>query len=74
MTVLTGLLSVLACLAAGLLVAVVLAQEPRGGGMPGLAGATQGAFDTSTAPVRRLTSALAGTWIAACSVLALVLC
>lgn len=74
MTALSGALAVVACVAAALLVAVVLAQEPRSGAISGLlGGATEGVFDTSTAPVRRFTSVVAAVWIGAAAVHALLI-
>lgn len=74
MTVFIGALSVLACGSAALLAVVVLTQEPRSGGLSGLVGsATEGVFDTSTAPLRRFTSVVAAIWIGACAAHALLI-
>ena len=72
MAAISAVLTVLACAAALALVLVVLLQEARGGGIAAFSGTGAPVFDTSTAPVRRLTSVLAGTWIGACTVLSLI--
>ncbi len=67
--------TVVATLAASLLAVVVLLTEPRSGGLSGVLGSSGDAVLGATADrgVRRLTAALAATWIVACLVAALAI-
>ena len=68
MTVITGAVAVLALVGAALLIAVILLQQPQGGGLAGVLGhAGEPVFDTSSGAIRRLTSVVAAVWITACA-------
>lgn len=73
MTFLLGLLGVVAFLASLLLMFVILLQEPKGGGLAAaLGGSGMDAIGANVGSVNRFTSWVAGIWIGACLVLAVL--
>ena len=67
MTFLLGLLAVVAVLASILLMFVILLQEPKGGGLAAaLGGSGMDAIGANVGQVNRFTSWVAGIWIGAC--------
>ena len=72
MTTLALLLSAVAALAGGLLMLIVLLQEPRNSALGGTLGGRVGdVIAPSAAPVDRLVGGLAAVWVGACLLLAL---
>jgi preprotein translocase subunit SecG len=67
MTFIVGLLGVVAVLSSVLLMFVVLLQEPKGGGLAAaLGGSGMDAIGANVGQVNRFTSWVAGIWIGAC--------
>jgi preprotein translocase subunit SecG len=73
MTFVLGLLGVIAFLASFLLMFVILLQEPKGGGLASaLGGSGMDAIGANVGSVNRFTSWVAGVWIGACLLLAVL--
>ncbi len=69
MTFVLGLLAVVAALSCLLLMFVILLQEPKGGGIASaLGGSGMEALGVATGGVNRFTSWVAGIWIGACMI------
>ena len=67
MTFLLGLLSIVAVVSAVLLTVVILLQEPKGGGIGAALGGRVGeTFGHATGRLNRFTAGLAGVWVWAC--------
>lgn len=67
MTFILGLLTVIAVLASVLLMFVILLQEPKGGGLAAaLGGSGMDAIGANVGQVNRFTAWVAGVWIFAC--------